>query len=148
MSAFRPARIPPLRLAEGGPMSNRRASPKPRPWLIEAIVLIYEITAAADRIAVARDADGTRIAATDTQSRMLRVLGRAWGRLSISDIGRRLRISRQAARNLVVAAAQARERAWAITLLNGLDVRTMRATSHILRVIRLRLVRDERARGG
>lgn len=42
-------------------------------------------------------------------------------------------------------AAEARERGWAIALLNGLDVPAMRATSHILRVIRQRLLRDERA---
>lgn len=160
-------------------MSEFRRDPKPRPniWLTEALVLICEITAAAECVAAACDVDGAPIVAADPESRMLRVLGRARGRLSISDIGRSLRISRQAARKVVIAAADrglvelgtnrhdrrlvaveltgwgrsereaagARERGWAITLLNGLDVPAMRATAHILRVIRQRLQRDERA---
>lgn len=154
----------------------------PRPgleiWIVEAIVLIGEITAAADRIAAARDAAGVRVARTDPQWRMLRALARAWGRLSIADVGRCLRISRQAAHGVVVAAARAglvrldtnphdrrliqieltklgrgtllaaekRRKAWVITLLNGLDTRELRATSHVLRVMRQRLVRDERGK--
>lgn len=168
------------RPAAGGPARKTHARPKTQPdgWLIEAMVLIYEITAVADRIAAACDFEGTHVVATDTQSRMLRALGRAPRQLSMSDVARRLCISRQAARNVIIAAAnsglvdletnprdrrviqveltaparaqlraaQVREKSWAIKLLNGLDVRTMRATSHILRVMRQRLVRDERAR--
>jgi DNA-binding MarR family transcriptional regulator len=155
-----------------------RIKPRRDLWVVEGVALIGEIIAAAERLGAARDADGALIRRTDAQWRMLRVVGDAWGRLSISDVGRKLRISRQAAHNVVVAAARhglveldtnrhdrrlvqveltregrtelaaaaACERAWAITLLNGLAVRDMRATTHILRVIRQRLVRDERTR--
>ena len=36
--------------------------------------------------------------------------------------------------------------AWVLTVLNGLEPPAMRATNHVLRVIRLRLERDERDR--
>jgi DNA-binding MarR family transcriptional regulator len=38
------------------------------------------------------------------------------------------------------------ETSWVIALLNGLDTRAIRATTHILYVIRQRLVRNERER--
>lgn len=180
MNEFRLGRPLPRRQEPSRPARKTHARPKSRPdgWLIEAVVLIHEITAVADRIAAARDFDGTHVAAADTQSRMLRALGRSSRRLSMSDVARRLCISRQAARNVIIAAsnsglldldtnphdrrviqveltararaelrvAQVREKSWALELLNGLDVRTMRGTSHILRVIRQRLVRNERTR--
>lgn len=140
-------------------------------------MLLHEIRAAAEVIASARDASGWRIMRADAEWRMLRVVKRACGVLSISDVGRRLRISRQAARNIVIRAArrglvelepnfhdrrliqveltrcgqvelaaeEARQKLWAMTLLNGLDRHQMRDTSHILRVIRQRIARDERA---
>ena len=45
-----------------------------------------------------------------------------------------------------LATARSAERSWARVLLNGLEVRQMGATAHDLRVIRHRLLRDERER--
>lgn len=155
--------------------ADRRSSRRPMIHTVEAVVMIHEIVAAADAITAALDPFGTRIMRNDAQMRMLRVLSRSFGCLSISEVGRRLRVSRQAAHNIVVAAARsglirlgtnphdrrliqieltkqglgelaaadALERRCAITLLNGLETRRMRSTSHILRTLRQRL---ERAR--
>lgn len=45
-----------------------------------------------------------------------------------------------------LAAARSGEASWVNALLNGLDMRQMAATVHVLRVIRQRLLRDERER--
>ena len=45
-----------------------------------------------------------------------------------------------------LAAARSAERAWAAALLLGLDAHTMETTARVLRVIRQRLMRDERGR--
>jgi DNA-binding MarR family transcriptional regulator len=45
-----------------------------------------------------------------------------------------------------LAATRSAEALWTHVLLNGLDTRQMAATTHVLRVIRHRLLRDERER--
>lgn len=146
-------------------------------WKVEAIVLINEVAATAERIAAARTPAGMPVRPTDAVWSLLCALERTDMCLSVSDAARTLRVSRQRAHRLAVEAARrehiewltsrhdrrlvqmqltprgryllesarAAEEFWAISLLNGLDLRQMRATAHILRVIRQRLVREERA---
>jgi DNA-binding MarR family transcriptional regulator len=154
----------------------RRQRPDPRTWRFEATALVDEIIATGACLSAARDDSGASIRRTDAQWRLLCTLERTSYCLSISDIGRAMRISRQAAHALVSEVATAElielltnpddrclvqvrltplgrsilaswrrgEASWVIALLNGLDTHTIRATTHILYVIRQRLVRNER----
>jgi DNA-binding MarR family transcriptional regulator len=156
----------------------RRQRPDLRSWRFEAAALVDEIIATGARLSGARQEGGDSILRADAEWRLLRALERTSYRLSISDVGRELRMSRQAAHELVRSVAakdlielltnpddrrlvqvrlaplgramladwRAGEALWVITLLNGLDRRTIRATTHILYVIRQRLVRNERER--
>jgi DNA-binding MarR family transcriptional regulator len=155
-----------------------RQRPDPRTWRFEATALVDEIIATGARLSAARDESGASIRRADAQWRLLCALERTSYCLSISDVGRTMRISRQAAHELVRESAMAEvielltnpydrrlvqvrltplgrsiltnwrggETSWVIALLNGLDTRAIRATTHILYVIRQRLVRNERER--
>jgi len=87
------------------------AWPLPRPqlkwWRVEAMVLLNEIVDTGEAIARARDWHGELIAPRDASWSLLRAIERAQYRPSISDLGRRLGISRQAAHELVRRAAKA-----------------------------------------
>jgi DNA-binding MarR family transcriptional regulator len=154
----------------------RRQFPDPRSWRFEATALVDEIIATGARLTAARQEGGDPILRADAEWRLLRALERTSYCLSISDVARTMRISRQTAHELVrsVAAAdlielltnpddrrlvqvrltshgratladwRAGEALWVIALLNGLDKREIRATTHMLYVIRQRLVRNER----
>jgi DNA-binding MarR family transcriptional regulator len=145
-------------------------------WRREATIFVHEIMATARRISCARDFGGQPVIRTDAHWLLLCALERAQGCLSIADVGRALRVSRQAAHELVsrmartgqveflahpsdrrivhieltplgksaLAASHAREAKWVLSLLNGLEPRDMRATAHVLYVIRQRLIRNER----
>ena len=67
----------------------------------DAREMIHEITLTAERISEARHWDGELIFRSDARWSLLRAIERAWGCPSISDLGRMLRISRQAAYELV-----------------------------------------------
>ena len=117
----------------------------PRNWRIEAQTMIYEISAAAASIVSARDWGGDLVFRNDPGWVLLRAVERTEGSPSISDLGRMLRVSRQAARRLVVKAA----RAGLIDLVtNPTDHRiiqvglTAAARAGLVRVIRQRLVRN------
>jgi DNA-binding MarR family transcriptional regulator len=156
----------------------RRQRPDPRSWRFEATALVDEIIATGARLTAARQDGGDPILRADAEWRLLRALERTSYCLSISDVGRAMRISRQAAHELVRAVEakgliellmnpddrrlvqvrltplgratladwRAGEALWVIALLNGLDKREICATTHILYVIRQRLVRNERER--
>lgn len=149
-----------------------------RYWHREALALVDEITATAERIAAARGRWGQLVRRSDLRWRLLCAVESDDGRLTISDLGRALGISRQAAHRLACAAererevelrthpcdrrilqlaltpfgkqtledARAEEVMWVTALLYDLEPREMRRTTHILRVIRHRLLRNERER--
>jgi DNA-binding MarR family transcriptional regulator len=163
---------------------SRRAIAKPsrqyrlQQWRLQAAELVYEIVATGERIAAARGPFGDVVYRTDPQWVLLKTIKGARCCPSFSDLGRMLRVSRQAARELGISAARAgrvelltnpddrriiqavltpqarsaiaeadaREAAWLNVLLNGLGPREMTATTNILRVVRHRLLRDERER--
>jgi DNA-binding MarR family transcriptional regulator len=154
----------------------RRRSKLPA-WQWQATELIHEIVATAERIAVARHWDGAVVYRTDSRWSLLRAIEREPSCPSISDLARKLRISRQTAHELVAKAERAgqielrtnpddrrilqavltpatrialeqalrREATWVFVLLKGLGRHELAATLHVVRVIRQRLVRDERA---
>jgi DNA-binding MarR family transcriptional regulator len=137
--------------------------------------MIHEIVATGERIVAARDG-GDAPVRTDGVWSLLSAIERSEYWLSISDIARKLCISRQAARVIVhkalrqaevtalgnrdagrllqvrltergratLKSSRAHEAGWVIALLDGLDDRDMHTVTHVLRVIRQRLVRDER----
>lgn len=104
-------------------------------WQLAETELIHEIVATAERTATARGLGGERILRTDALWSLLVALER---RIVQIVLTRALR-SR-------LATARSAKRSWARVLLNGLEVRQMGATAHVLRVIRHRLLRDERER--
>jgi DNA-binding MarR family transcriptional regulator len=71
---------------------------------IEATAFLYEIINAADRLREARAFDGSSPFRFDRQHDLLETIERCGGAPTFSDLGRRLRISRQAARKLALAA--------------------------------------------
>jgi DNA-binding MarR family transcriptional regulator len=154
----------------------RRRSKLPA-WQWQATELIHEIVATAERIAAARHPEGALVYRNDARWSLLRAIERSPGCPSISDLARKLRISRQAAHELVTKAERAgqirlltnhddrrilqavltpgsrialddalrREGEWVFVVLKGLGRHELAATLHIMRVIRQRLARDERA---
>jgi len=149
-----------------------------RDFQVEATAFLHEIVATADALRDARSFDGEPALHFGAPWRLLRAIERCGGAPNFSDLGRLLDISRQAARELALKAAEQRlvelfpahddrralqvmltphgrneleaqrmpQLAWLLTLLNGLEPPRMRATNHVLRVLRLRLERDERDR--
>ena len=149
-----------------------------RDFHVEATAFLHEILAVADSLRDARSFDGEPALHLGPRWRLLRAIERCGGAPTFSDLGRLLTMSRQAARELALKAAEHHlvelwpahddrralqvmltprgrkeleaqrlpQLAWVLTLLNGLEPPAMRATSHVLRVIRLRLERDERDR--
>ena len=149
-----------------------------RDFHVEATAFLHEIVATADALREARSIDGELALRFGEPWRLLRAIERGGGAPNFSDLGRLLDLSRQAARELALKAAERglvelfpahddrralqvmltpRGRkeldvqrmppvAWVLTLLNGLEPARMRATNHVLRVIRLRLERNERDR--
>jgi DNA-binding MarR family transcriptional regulator len=96
----------------------RRRSRLPA-WQWQATELIHEIVATAGRIAAARHWDGEVVYRSDARWSLLRAIEREPGCPSISDLARKLRISRQSAHALVAKA----ERAGEIELLTNHDDR-------------------------
>ena len=148
-----------------------------RDFQVEATAFLHEILAVADSLRDARSLDGEPALHLGPRWRLLRAIERCGGAPTFSDLGRLLGMSRQAARELALKTARQRlvelfpahddrralqvmltprgrteleaqrmpKVAWLLTLLN--EPPAMRATNHVLRVIRLRLERYERDRG-
>jgi DNA-binding MarR family transcriptional regulator len=138
---------------------------------VEMTAFLYEIVAVADALRDARAFDGSPALRFDRQWQVLTAIERCGGAPTFTDIGRRLGVSRQAARDFVRAAATAGllelfpvvhdgrvwqaaltpagrraieahrmpAFAWVFTLLKGLEPAKMRATHHVLHVLRRRL---------
>ena len=149
-----------------------------RDFQVEATAFLHEILAVADSLRDARSLDGEPALHLGPRWRLLRAIEWCGGAPTFSDLGRLLGMSRQAARELALKAAEQRlvelfpahddrralqvmltprgrkeleaqrmpKLAWLLTVLNGLEPPARRATNHVLRVIRLRLERDERDR--
>jgi DNA-binding MarR family transcriptional regulator len=158
-----------------GPDRPRYSAPPFARIRRDELELIHEVTATAAAIAAARDFAGEPVVRGDARWRMLCAIECSRWCLSIADLARDMRISRQAAQQLAIAGERAgdiellynpddrrirqlqltgkgkaelersrsRERTWVAALLNGLGRHEMRATTHILRVIRHRLLRDD-----
>jgi DNA-binding MarR family transcriptional regulator len=145
-------------------------------WDAARADLIYEITAAAAKIAAAKHPTGEPVVRTDAVSALLSTIVRSRYCCCLSDVGRLMNVSRQHAQRLAREAERARlvelarnpddrrivqvlltprgrsaidraqrdEKTWAATLLLGLDLPRLVAATHVVRVIRLRLAREER----
>ena len=139
----------------------------------DAAAFLYGILETADRLKTARDFSGEPALRFDRRWTLLRAVERCGGCPTFSDVARLLRVTRQSARVLILAAEKAGvvelfpdshdRRAlqvaltsagrglleahrlpavtWLFTLLNGLEPERMRATVHVLAVIRQRLER-------
>ena len=75
-----------------------------RAFHVEATAFLCEIINAAERLREARAFDGSAPFRFDRQYELLATIERCGGAPTFSDLGRRLRISRQAARKLALAA--------------------------------------------
>jgi len=75
-----------------------------RAFHVEATAFLCEIINAAERLREARAFDGSTPFRFDRQHELLATIERCGGAPTFSDLGRRLRISRQAARKLALAA--------------------------------------------
>jgi DNA-binding MarR family transcriptional regulator len=73
-------------------------------WRVSATELLEEIVSAAERIGAAHSAFGAPIFPTNAEARLLRTLEKSRYCLSLADVARALRISRQAAQQLAHAA--------------------------------------------
>jgi DNA-binding MarR family transcriptional regulator len=71
---------------------------------VEATAFLHEIVNAADNLREARAFDGSLALRFDRQADLLRAIERCGGAPTFSDLGRLLRITRQAARELAIAA--------------------------------------------
>jgi hypothetical protein len=71
---------------------------------VEATAFLHEIVNAADALREARAFDGEPALHFDRQAQVLRAIERCGGAPTFSDLGRLLRVSRQAARELAIAA--------------------------------------------
>jgi DNA-binding MarR family transcriptional regulator len=71
---------------------------------IEATVFLYDIVVTAERLKAARAFDGSTPLRFDRRYTLLRALERCGGCPSFSDLARLLRVTRQAARQLILAA--------------------------------------------
>lgn len=90
-------------------MSDPAQVRKPRRRLfaayhVEATAFLHEIVNAADGLRDARAFDGSPAMHFDRQADVLRAIERCGGAPTFSDLGRLLRVSRQAARELALAA--------------------------------------------
>ena len=83
---------------------TKAARPLFRAFHVEATAFLCEIVNAADRLREARAFDGSAPFRFDRQHELLATIERCGGAPTFSDLGRRLRISRQAARKLALAA--------------------------------------------
>jgi DNA-binding MarR family transcriptional regulator len=98
----------------GGKLAERAASHdrERRGWLskqlsVEQVEFLQSIEATATLLREARDARGEPVHPTDARHSLLAALERIGGWPSISDLGRALRVSKQAAREQVIGAARA-----------------------------------------
>ena len=103
---------------------------------VEATAFLREIVAVADGLKEARAFDGSEPLRFDARWRLLHAIERTSCCPSFSDLARSLRVSCQAARELVSAA----EKTGSVRSF-GLEPAAMRSTAHVLRVIRRRLQR-------
>jgi len=92
-------------------MSDPANPRKPRRRLfaayhVEATAFLHEIVNVADALREARAYDGEPALRLDRQADLLRAIERCGGAPTFSDLGRLLRVSRQAARKLALAAAR------------------------------------------
>lgn len=78
-----------------------------RQWQFEATAFVHELLAAADAIAEFRGAGGPPVLRTDPALRLLLAIEQSVGCPAISDVARRLKISRQSAAEQVHRAAAA-----------------------------------------
>jgi len=90
-------------------MADSASPRKPRRRLfaayhVEATAFLHEILNVADRLREARAFDGELALHFDRQAEVLRTIERCGGAPTFSDLGRLLRVSRQAARELALAA--------------------------------------------
>jgi len=112
--------------------------------------LIDEITNTGQRIGEARDCNAEPVYRTDGVWRVLVTVAKSRYCLAIADVARAVGVRRQAAvtpeGRRELAAARIAEQAWLATLLNGLGDHELKATVHVVRVIRQRLERDARER--
>jgi DNA-binding MarR family transcriptional regulator len=74
---------------------------------IEANIFLHEIVATAERLKSARAFDGATPLRFDRRYELLRAIERCGGCPSFSDLARSLRVTRQAARQLILAADSA-----------------------------------------
>jgi len=91
---------------EGRPRT--RAQITSRNQHVEATRFLYTIVETAERIKSARDFGGSPALRFDPQWSLLRAIERCGGCPSFADVGRALRITRQAARDLALAAEESR----------------------------------------
>jgi DNA-binding MarR family transcriptional regulator len=91
----------------GDPSAKRRARRTGRAWLLEATAFVRDIVATSARIERASAPDGELVVRTDAQFALLATLERLEGCPALADLGRAVGISRQAARELAIAAARA-----------------------------------------
>jgi DNA-binding MarR family transcriptional regulator len=91
------------------PRHRHRSRPSPAAWRFEAAVLIEQIEATAEALAAASSAVGSSVPLPRGSARLkvLRAIEHSRGCPSFSDLARLLRLSRQTARGLAVAAARA-----------------------------------------
>jgi len=100
------------------------------------VELVEEIVATADRILRARSPEGIPIVRRDPIALLVRPVDRRIVQVFLTRASR-----------AELDAARSAEKIWAACLLLGLDEHTMATTTRVLRVIRQRLLRDERERG-
>jgi hypothetical protein len=82
---------------KGSSSTARRRSNAPPRWSVAALELVYELLTTTERLAAARHWDGRVVLRSDAAWSLLRMIERLPYCPSISDLGRLLHISRQAA---------------------------------------------------
>jgi DNA-binding MarR family transcriptional regulator len=82
---------------KGSNSTARRRSNAPPRWSVAALELVYELLTTTERLAAARHWDGRVVLRSDAAWSLLRMIERLPYCPSISDLGRLLHISRQAA---------------------------------------------------
>jgi DNA-binding MarR family transcriptional regulator len=94
-------------MASDSPTRRAAATRRPqfREWHVEATDFLYEIARTADALKEAKAFDGEPALHSGARWRLLRAIERCGGAPTFADLGRALRISRQAARELAVKAA-------------------------------------------
>jgi len=89
------------------PKSPSRARQSVRGEHVEATAFLYVIVETADHLRSARDFDGSPALRFDARWALLRSIEQCGGCPSFSDVARMLRVRRQSARALIVAAEKA-----------------------------------------